>query len=88
MIDSLPTPVRPLILLCPIGATTDTFRGGAVDGDDADPKMALASEPIVGMERITYDEKTGPGALAARPLPSPKSMTPLQRSVHDLTHLP
>ena len=88
MIDSSPTPVRPLILLSPIGVTADTVRGGAVDGDDADPKMALASEPIVGLERVTYDEKTGPGALAARPLTSPKSMTPLQRAIHDLTHLP
>ena len=50
--------------------------------------MAVLGEPIVGTERIVYDDSTGPGALPARPLISPKSMTALQRAIHDLTHLP
>lgn len=50
--------------------------------------MAMAGEPIVGVERVVYDESTGSGALAARPLASPKSMSSATRAIHDLTHLP
>ena len=50
--------------------------------------MAMMGEPIVGMDRVIYDETTGPGALQARPLVSPKAMSAEQRAVHDLTHLP
>ena len=44
-------------------------HGGRVGGseDDADPKMAMAGEPIVGMDKAAYDEATGPGALPAHP---------------------
>ena len=58
------------------------------DDDEVDPKMALMGEPIVGVDKVIYDEITGPGALQARPLASPKVMSAAQRAVHDLTHLP
>ena len=50
--------------------------------------MAALGDPIVGVDRVVYDDTTGPGALAAKPLSSPKSMTALQKAIHDLTHLP
>ena len=83
------SPVRPIVLCCPIEATLDNQPGG-VDGgdDDADPKMAIVGEPIVGMERVVYHDSTGPGALAAHPLASPRSMSAAKRPIHDLTHLP
>ena len=61
---------------------------GVVGEEDVDPKMAMMGEPIVGMDRVVYDESTGHGALPARPLTSPKSMSAAQRAIHDLTHLP
>ena len=51
------TPVRPNVLCFPIGVTTDDQQasaGGEID-DTADPKMALMDDPIVGMDRVTYD---------------------------------
>ena len=48
---------------------------------------AVLGEPIVGEEVVTFDER-GPGALSARPLPSPKQPTPAQVALHNLTHLP
>ena len=83
------SPVRPNFVCCPIGVTRDDQAGG-VGGDDgdADPKMALMEDPIVGIDRVVYDESTGPGALAARPLASPRSLSASKRAVHDLTHLP
>ena len=50
--------------------------------------MALMSEPIVGIEKVVYDDATGSGAIPARPLTSPKSMSAAQRAVHDITHMP
>ena len=50
--------------------------------------MAVLGEPIIGVERVVYDDETGPGAIPARPLPTPKSMSVAQRAIHDLTHLP
>ena len=44
-------------------------------------------DPIVGKEATTISED-GPGAIAAKGLPSPPSMTPAQKATHDLTHLP
>ena len=87
---SFTSPVSPVILCFPIGVTSDEHGGGGVGGgeEDADPKMAMAGEPIVGMDRVVYDEATGPGALAAQPLSSPKSMSSAKRAIHDLTHLP
>ena len=82
-------PVRPLIYLCPLQGERDDQQGG-VDGDcdDGDPKMAMMGEPIVGIERVIYDETTGPGALQAKPLKSSQAMSAEQRDIHDLTHLP
>ena len=86
---SFTSPVSPVILCFPIGVTSDEHGGGVGGGEeDADPKMAMAGEPIVGMDRVVYDEATGPGALAAQPLSSPKSMSSAKRAIHDLTHLP
>ena len=86
---NIASPVRPVVLCFPIEVTLDNQSGGVGGGnDDADPTMAMAGEPIVGVERVVYDESTGPGALAARPLASPKSMSAAQRAIHDLTHLP
>ena len=67
----------------------DNQPGGVGGGDDeADPKMAMVGEPIVGLERVVYDESTGPGAQAARPPASPKNMSAAQTAKHDLTHWP
>ena len=52
-----------------------------------DPKMAVIGEPIVGIDRVVYDDSTGDGAIPARPLASPKVMSASQRAIHDLTQL-
>ena len=84
-------PVSPT-LCYPLQGTRGDQHGGGVVADVVDevvdPKMAALGEPIVGTERIVYDDSNGPGALPARALPSPKAMTAHQRSIHDLTHLP
>ena len=82
--------VSPRCFLCPISGSRVDQSGGGVVGDDeeVDRSLAMTGEPIIGMDRIVYDDETGPGALAARPLPSPKGMSIAQRAVHDLTHLP
>ena len=59
----------------------------APDEEDVDVKLALFDDPIVGVEVVTRDEH-GPGALEARALPSPPTMTPTQRATHALTHVP
>ena len=81
-------PVSPLHFCCPV-----VVRDGAVVEDDVvdeevNPKHAMLSDPIVGMEKVTWEDGRGPGAIAARPLPSPKPMSDAQRRIHDLTHLP
>ena len=69
----------------PIEVTLDDQRDEVgVDGDDADPRMAVMGEPIVGVDKVVYDDSTGHGALAARPLSSPKTMSAAQRAIHDL----
>ena len=55
-----------------------------LDEEEADPKMAMLGEPIIGVERVVYDDKTGPGAIPAKPLPTPKSMSSAQRAVHEV----
>ena len=50
--------------------------------------MAMMSEPIVGIDKVVYDDATGSGAIPARPLTSPKTMSATQRAVHYLTYLP
>ena len=59
-----------------------------MEDEDVDSTKALVNDPIVGVDRVVSDDKTGPGALDARPLPSPKGMTPARRAIHDITHLP
>ena len=71
-----------------MGATHGDDQPGEVDDDEVDPKMALMNDPIVGVERVVYDDATGHGAMAARPLPSPTIMNATRRAIHDLTHLP
>ena len=61
---------------------------GEDDDEVVDKGHAMTSEPIVGTDRVVYDDATGPGALTARALPAPKGMTAAKRAVHDLTHLP
>ena len=43
--------------------------------EDVDFKLAQLEDPIVGVERNLADEH-GAGAIAAKPLPTPPSMTP------------
>ena len=59
-----------------------------MEDEVVDNTKALINDPIVGVDRVVLDDKTGPGALDARPLPSPKGMTPARRAIHDITHLP
>ena len=82
--------VRPCCFLCPIlGSQDDQHNVGVVEDDEyVDRSLALTSEPIIGTDKVIFDDATGPGALEARPLPSPKGMSVQQRAVHDLTHLP
>ena len=67
-----------------IGDKMSDFAG--ID-EDVDTDLAMLDDPIVGVERVTAD-KNGPGALTARALPTPPSMTPAAFMRHCLTHLP
>ena len=49
--------------------------------------LADVDDPIVGVEHVLEDEN-GPGALPARSLASPPSMTPAAFLRHCLTHVP
>ena len=81
--------VSPLTICCPVGARIGQRQTlGADTDEEVDSKMAVLGEPIIGVERVVYDEETGPGALPAKALDSPKPMTAAQRSIHDLTHMP
>ena len=42
--------------------------------EDVDFKLALLDDPIVGIEHVVANEH-GPGALVAKPLPSPPPTT-------------
>ena len=55
--------------------------------EEVDMRQAMLDEPIVGVEQVILDDK-GPGAIQPRPLPSPKAMSPAQKAIHDLNHLP
>ena len=48
----------------------------------------MTSEPIIWTDHVTHDDSTGPGAIPARVLPSPKGMNARQRAIHDETNLP
>ena len=78
-------------MCCPLqGAQIDQQDDDGVGNVEevVDPKMALMGEPIVGIDRVVYDDTTGDGAIPAVPLTSPKMMSASQRAIHDLTHLP
>ena len=85
---SSPVSPRHFNYCCPVVVRDDDSVREDGTEDEVNPKHALLSDPIVGMERVTWDDGKGPGAIAAKPLPSPKSMTDAQRRIHDLTHLP
>ena len=82
-------PVSPLV---PPSSSHPGGIGGHHDGvaqleeEGVDMRLALTSEQIVGAETIL--DHHGPGAITARPLPSPSPMTPAQLAIHNLTHLP
>ena len=82
--------VSPCTVCCPlVGTRIDQPHALGADTDEAvDSKIAMLGEAIIGIERVVYDDVTGPGALPARPLVSPKAMSAIQRAIHDLTHLP
>ena len=72
-----------------MGLRDDSQGVSVVDDDEGvDRNFAVTGEPIIGTDKIVYDDATGPGALDARPMPSPKGMSARQRAVHDITHLP
>ena len=82
------------ILICPntadpVSVVADQLA--AEDAMEAEVKnlkdWAVLSEPIVGVEVVTLDER-GQGALPPKELPSPKEPTPAARARHNLTHLP
>ena len=55
---------------------------------ELDPRFVTLGDPIVGMEKVTWQKETGAGALDPRVLPSPVPLSKVQREKHDLTHLP
>ena len=85
--------VRPL-LFCNFEATSNTEHMVAqVENDVADrdgvedlQKHAVLNDPIVGQEVTIMDDR-GPGALAARPLPSPQTPSPQAVWRHFISHL-
>ena len=83
--------IRPLVLCCPLQRARvyqPNDDGVGYVEELVDPKMALMGQPIVGIDRVVYDESTGDGAAPAKPLASPKVTSTSQRAIHDLTHLP
>ena len=80
--------VSPL-LICPLSTTSaDQDAGELVVDEDAVAdlkKAAVLGDSIVGIEAITHDHR-GPGALQARPLPSPKEPTQAAIDRHNRTH--
>ena len=89
--NQVPSSISPHCYLNPIGVARDDQRGvvnADIEDEVVDNTKALINDPIVGVDRVVLDDKTGPGALDARPLPSPKGMTPARRAIHDITHLP
>ena len=55
--------------------------------EELDPKSVAVEDSIIGDEHVTLGEH-GPGAIEAKPMPSPKAMTPQQRAKHFISHLP
>ena len=88
MITNLVSPFRCLCCPVPVVVRDKQLRDDERLEDEVNPKYALMGKPIVGTEQVTWEDGRGPGALPAKPLPSPKSMTEAERRIHDLTHLP
>ena len=86
----MPPSVRPSCFIVPILGSRDNQSGVSVgeQEEEVDRSLAITDDPIIGMDKVVYDEQTGPGAVAARPLPEPKGMSKQQRAIHDITHLP
>ena len=77
-------------MLCAPCVNEGMLVGGWVNGvdeEEVDTDLALLDDPIVGVERV-LDDHHGPGAIEAKPLSSPTSMTPAAFMKHCLTHLP
>ena len=55
--------------------------------DEVDLRHAVVDDPIVGHGPILSDAN-GLGAIQPHALSSPPSMTPAQRALHNITHLP
>ena len=71
-----------------LGTTGDIPVVGLEDAEEElDPKSVAVEDSIVGNELVTLDEH-GPGAIEAKPMVSPKVMTPQQRAKHSIAHLP
>ena len=82
-----------MCMLSPVSPPASSEEGlghvHAPSKEEMEPDMstAMLDDPIVGVEVVLSDHN-GAGARPARPLPSPKQMSPAQRAIHDLTHLP
>ena len=79
-------------VVCPVSPQSAELAKDAADQhveeeEDVDLSKAMLNDPIVGVEVVISDHR-GPGARRARPLPTPKRMSPAQKEQHDLTHLP
>ena len=83
------------VYLCPVspfenkprGPNTSAVVGSSVDGEAIDPKFVQLGDRIVGVEKVTLDER-GPGALEPKAVKPPREMTGAQKAKHWLTHLP
>ena len=64
-------------------------RAGEVEADGKiNASDVLLGDPIVGVEKVTFDSVHGYGAREPKVLSSPKEATTAQRARHDCTHLP
>ena len=80
-------PVSPLTISGRVGSGRDEGRTIDVEEEELEPKSVVVDDPIVG-ESFTTLDKNGPGAIEAKPISSPRELTPLQRAKHWCTHLP
>ena len=73
-------PVSPVVLRPRAGEIQDD---GEVKQEDV-----MLGEPIVGIEKVDYQEGQGFGAFQPKVLKSPKEPTPAERDRHFCTHIP
>ena len=80
-------------MLCPVSPSSPSSSSGLgkvhdvqEDEEEVDVSKAMLKDPIIGVEPIVGQH--GDRARQARPLPVPKTLSPAQREIHDLTHLP